>query len=51
MDHIDEVLTSQSIDNKYEPSIRAVLGLAKKVLNRYYSATDQSETYRIAMGM
>ena len=50
MDHIDETLTSQSIDPKYEPSIRAALSLAKRVLNCYYSATDQSEVYRIAMG-
>jgi hypothetical protein len=50
MDHIDEVLTSQSLDSDYEPAIRAALGLAKKLLNRYYSATDHSEVYRIAMG-
>jgi len=51
MDHINETLTSQSINPKYEPSIRAALSLAKKVLNRYYSATDQLEVYCIAMGM
>jgi hypothetical protein len=50
MDHIDETLTSQSLDSDYEPAIRTALGLAKKVLNRYYSATDHSEVYRIAMG-
>lgn len=49
MDHIDETLTSQSLDSDYEPAIRTALGLAKKVLNRYYSATDHSEVYRIAM--
>jgi hypothetical protein len=51
MDHIDETLTSQSIDPKFEPSIRAALGLAKKTLNCYYSATDHKDVYRIAMGM
>jgi len=51
MDHINETLTSQSIDPKYEPSIWATLGLAKKVLNRYYSATGHSEVHHIAMGM
>ena len=50
MDHIDETLTSQSLDSDYEPAICAALGLAKRVLNRYYSATDHSEVYRIAMG-
>ena len=51
MDHIDEVLSSQSLDRRYDVSIRASLGLAKKTLNRYYSITDMSEVYRIAMGM
>lgn len=50
MDHIDEALTTQSLNKKYEPSIRAALGLAKKTLNRYYNMTDHSEVYRIAMG-
>ena len=49
MDHIDETLTSQSLDSDYEPAIRTALRLAKKVLNRYYSAMDHSEVYRIAM--
>ena len=51
MDHIDETLTSHSLDLKVEPLIRAALGTAKKTLNRYYNATDQSEVYHIAMGM
>jgi hypothetical protein len=50
MDHINETLTNNSLDHKFEPSIRAALGIAKKTLNRYYNATDQSEVYRIAMG-
>jgi len=50
MDHINETLTSQSVDPKYEPSIRAALSLAKRVLNCDYSATDQLEVYRITMG-
>ena len=49
MDHIDEVLTTSSLDNMYSPSIRATLSIGKKTLNRYYDATDQSEVYRIAM--
>ena len=50
MDHIDETLTSQSLNSDYEPAIHTALRLAKKVLNRYYSATDHSEVYRIVMG-
>jgi hypothetical protein len=51
MDHIDETLTNDSLDPTSEPSIRAALGIAKKTLNRYYNAADQSEVYHIAMGM
>jgi hypothetical protein len=50
MDHINETLTSNSLDFKFKPSIRAALGISKKTLNKYYNATDQSEVYRIAMG-
>jgi hypothetical protein len=50
MDHIDETLTSNSLDFKFEPSICTALGISKKTLNKYYNATDQSEVYRIAMG-
>jgi hypothetical protein len=49
MDHIDETLTTSSLNNKYSPSIRAALSIGKKTLNRYYNVTDQSEVYRIAM--
>jgi len=51
MDHIDETLTNNSLDLKFEPSIHAALRIAKKTLNRYYDVTDQSEVYRIAMGV
>jgi hypothetical protein len=50
MDHIDQKLSTDSLDEKFDPAIRASLGLAKKVLNRYYNMTDWSEVYRIAMG-
>jgi hypothetical protein len=51
MDIIDERLTTDSLNkSKYDISIRAALGLAKKMLNRYYNMTDWSELYRIAMG-
>ena len=51
MDVIDERLTNDSLNRaKYDVSIRAALGLAKKTLNRYYNMTDWSEVYRIAMG-
>jgi hypothetical protein len=51
MDHIDEMLSTDSINNSISPAVRAALSLAKKTLNRYYDQTDYSEVYRIAMGM
>jgi hypothetical protein len=50
MHHIDKNLTNNSLDPELEPSIRTALGIAKKPLNKYYDATDQSEVYCIAMG-
>jgi hypothetical protein len=51
VDRIDETLTNNSPDPAFEPSIHTALGIAKKTLNWYYNATDQSEVYRIAMGI
>jgi hypothetical protein len=51
MDHIDQVLASQSLNKALDASIRVALTLAKKTLNRYYTLTDSSEVYRIAMSM
>jgi hypothetical protein len=52
MDHIDELMTTQSLDSaRFSSAIRASLSLGKKTLNRYYEKTDFSDAYRIAMGM
>lgn len=50
MDLIDEVLTNHTLNDEFQPSIRAACGLGKKTLNRYYNKTDESEMYRISMG-
>ena len=50
MDHINQELTMYSRDRTYLLSIRSGVTLAKQTLNRYYSRTDTSEVYRIAMG-
>jgi hypothetical protein len=51
MDHIDTVFTSSVVNSQVlEGPIQTALHLAKKTLNRYYSLTDMSETYHIAMG-
>ncbi|PPR06542.1 hypothetical protein CVT26_000705, partial [Gymnopilus dilepis] len=49
MDIINDRLTTSANDSALSPAIRTAAGLAKKTLNRYYSRTDDSETYRIAM--
>ncbi|KAJ3738201.1 hypothetical protein EV360DRAFT_58339, partial [Lentinula raphanica] len=51
MDAIDEVFATGILNNEElsEP-IRHALSIGKKTLNKYYSLTDDSELYRIAMG-
>ena len=49
MDHIDQVLLTHLCNKKFLPSIRSGVSLGQETLNCYYSRTDQSEVYRIAM--
>ncbi|SJL07249.1 uncharacterized protein ARMOST_10592 [Armillaria ostoyae] len=50
MDHINQVFATTSIRNtQLSAPMRASLLVAKKTLNRYYSMTDKSDLYRIAM--
>ena len=49
MDHIDQVLSTYSRNKSFLPSIRSGVSLTQETLNCYYSCTDQSEVYRIAM--
>jgi hypothetical protein len=48
MDRLTESLDAQ-MKTAYHPGITAGLKLAKKKMNRYYSFTDSSRVYRIAM--
>lgn len=50
MDHIDQHLATAAAKNTYKPCIQAAVAMGKKLLNKYYSYTDHSELYRIAMG-
>ena len=36
MDHIDEHLALASVNQNYDPVIRAAIAIGKKTLNRYY---------------
>ena len=49
MDHMDHVLSTYLRSKKFLPAIRSGITLAQETLNCYYSRTDQSEVYRIAM--
>ncbi|KAF9038033.1 ribonuclease H-like domain-containing protein, partial [Panaeolus papilionaceus] len=49
MDHMNDQFTETANNKNLSPAIRTAVGLAKRTLNRYYSRTDDSETYRIAM--
>jgi hypothetical protein len=48
MDRLDNHLSPHS-KKPYHPAIQAAMKLARKKINRYYSMTDISSTYRIAM--
>ena len=48
MDKITALLNSKK---KIHPAIAAALILARKKMDRYYSLTDSSSLYRIAMGV
>jgi hypothetical protein len=50
MDYIDKHLALGSVNDKYLPSIPAAMVVGKTLLNKYYTLTDHSEVYRIAMG-
>ena len=51
MDYINEVFTTSMLDHRcFDPAIRATVRLAKNTLDKYYSLTDASKVYCIAMG-
>ena len=49
MDYINDCLSAHANNCSLSPTIKASLGLGKKTLNWYYSLTDSSEVYHIAM--
>jgi len=51
MDDVDESLASAASKETVHPAIRAAAAVGSKTLNKYYSLSDRSECYRIAMGM
>ena len=51
MGYMNDQLTAHASNLKLSPAIHASIGLAKKTLNKYYSLSDLSEVYHIAMGV
>ena len=51
MDILTEHLARFKDDRVLHPVVRAASERGIEVINRYYSKTDQSVVYRIAMGM
>ncbi|KAH9912441.1 uncharacterized protein B0H18DRAFT_824236, partial [Fomitopsis serialis] len=49
MDIIDQRLATDSINRDLDPAVRVAVGMAKQTINRYYSKSDESAAYRIAM--
>jgi len=50
MDKLDNGLNANT-KQIYHPAIKAAMQLAQAKMNRYYSITDNSSIYRIAMGV
>ena len=51
MDKMHAELTAAVENVEYLPALQAALELGKNLLNKYYSLSDNSEIYRIEMGM
>ena len=49
MDLIDAKLATKATNPTFAPSLRGAISLCKKLLNKYYSMTDNSHVYWIAM--
>jgi len=49
MDRIDAMLRRSSVD-ALSPSVKHALSFAQTIMDKYYSKTDLSNVYRIAMG-
>ena len=51
MDKMHAELTAAADNVEYSPALQAALSLGKDLLNKYYSLSDDSEIYQIAIGM
>ena len=51
MDKMHTELSAAAENVEYSPALQAALSLGKTILDKYYSLTDDSEVYHIAMGV
>ena len=49
MNIFHQQLSSNALDKRFCPAIRAAVHIAKKVINRYTAKTDEADAYVIAM--
>ncbi|KAG2084070.1 uncharacterized protein F5147DRAFT_522582, partial [Suillus discolor] len=49
IDHIDEMLLAHESSSSLNRAVQSALTLGKKTLDHYYSLTDKSDVYRVAM--
>lgn len=50
MDKMHAQLSAAAANDEYSPAVRAALKVGTRLLDKYYSLSDDSEVYRIAMG-
>lgn len=51
MDAIDRAFTTASMDgDRFSLPIKIALELSKRILNKYYNLSDESEIYRVLIG-
>ncbi|KAG1800172.1 uncharacterized protein BJ212DRAFT_1255023, partial [Suillus subaureus] len=49
INHIDEMLLAHESSSSLNSTVQSALTLGKKILDCYYSLTDKSDVYRVAM--
>lgn len=49
MDAIDQAFTDGSLNDEYSIAIQVALDFGKRMMNKYYTLTDESDIYRIAL--
>lgn len=51
MDAIDKAFTDASLSDEYSLAIQVALDFGKRMMNKYYNLSDESDIYCIALRM